>query len=103
MSTYSSKPHTASASAGTVYSRINNLGSLQERIDALPEDIRSKLGEVTFTDDTIVINAGPVGAITFTWWSASSRRAWHWKPKTAPCPCVSASISRRKTLSTPTS
>lgn len=65
MSTYSSKPHTASASAGTVYSRINNLGSLQERINALPEDIRSKLGEVTFTDDSIVINAGPVGAITF--------------------------------------
>lgn len=65
MSTYSSKPHIAAAPASAVYSRINSLGSLQERIDALPDDIRSQLGEVTFTDDSIVINAAPVGAITF--------------------------------------
>lgn len=65
MSTYTSKPQLTEAPIEAVYERISHLGSLQERIEALPADIRAKLGEVTFTDDSIVINAGPVGAITF--------------------------------------
>lgn len=65
MAKYSSKPQTTDAAIEKVYDRVSHVGSLQERIDALPEEIRAKLGDVKFTDDSIVLNATPVGAITF--------------------------------------
>ncbi len=65
MSTYSSKPQTTDAPIDKVYDRVSHIGSLQNRIDALPDEIRTKLGDVKFTDDSIVLNAAPVGAITF--------------------------------------
>lgn len=64
MTTYSSKPVDVNMSAATVFDRISNLGSFQERIDQLPEEVRAKIGSVTFTDDTIVINAAPMGDVT---------------------------------------
>lgn len=64
MTTYSSKPVDVNMSAATVFDRISNLGSFQERIDQLPEEVRAKIGSATFTDDTIVINAAPMGDVT---------------------------------------
>ena len=63
MTTYSSKPVDVAMPASTVFDRISNLGTFQERIDQLPEDIKAKIGSVTFTEDTIVINAAPMGDI----------------------------------------
>ena len=65
MAKYSSKPQTTDAAIEKVYDRVSHIGSLQERIESLPEEIRAKLGDVKFTDDSIVLNAAPVGAITF--------------------------------------
>ncbi len=64
MTTYSSKPVDVALAASTVYDRIGNLGSFQERIDSLPGEVRARIGSVTFTDDTIVINAAPMGDMT---------------------------------------
>ncbi len=64
MTTYSSKPVDVALAASTVYDRIGNLGSFQERIESLPGEVRAKIGSVTFTDDTIVINAAPMGDMT---------------------------------------
>ncbi|MDE6457832.1 MAG: hypothetical protein K2L31_04425, partial [Muribaculum sp.] len=64
MTTYSSKPVDVAMPASTVFDRISNLGSFQERIEQLPEDVKAKIGSVTFTEDTIVINAAPMGDMT---------------------------------------
>lgn len=64
MTTYSSKPVDVAMPASTVFDRISNLGTFQERIDQLPEDVKAKIGSVTFTEDTIVINAAPMGNMT---------------------------------------
>lgn len=64
MTTYSSKPALIPMSADAVYERISNIESFESRINELPEDVRSKIGNVRFTHDSIVINAAPVGDMT---------------------------------------
>ena len=64
MTTYSSKPVTIEMPVAEVYARCSNIGAFQERIDTLPEEVRSKIGSVRFTDDSIVINAAPMGDMT---------------------------------------
>lgn len=65
MAKYSGKPVTVNKPINDIYSRLNNLSAFQQRIDELPEEARQKLGEVTFTDDRITINAPAVGPLTF--------------------------------------
>lgn len=48
-----------------VYDKISNLGAYQQRLESLPPELRAKLGDVRFTDDSIIIAAQPVGEITF--------------------------------------
>ena len=61
MTTYSSKTIELQMPVETVYARISDIGGFQSRIDQLPEDVRSKIGSVRFTDDSIIINAAPMG------------------------------------------
>ncbi len=47
-----------------VFDRIANIGDYQQYIDRLPDDVKAKIGDVRFTDASIVITAAPVGEIS---------------------------------------
>ena len=64
MTSYSGKPVTLNMSAEDAYERLNNLGAFQERINALPDEIKSKIGDISFTEDTISFNGTPMGSLT---------------------------------------
>jgi hypothetical protein len=61
MTTYSSKPTEVAMPVSSVYERVSNPAAFQERLDALPEEVRAKLGAVRFTEDSIIITAAPMG------------------------------------------
>lgn len=66
MAKYISKPVSIHRPIETVYSGISNIKAYQEKLDSLPAEARAKIGDVRFTDDSIVINAVPVGEMRFT-------------------------------------
>lgn len=65
MTTYSGKPAIINQPQQQLYDKISNLSSFQERLDAMPQEVKDRLGEVSFSDDKILINAPAVGQITF--------------------------------------
>lgn len=65
MAKYQGKPVVVNHPADEVYAKIADLGTFQERMDALPPEAREKLGEVRFTSDSIVITAPAVGEMKF--------------------------------------
>ena len=66
MATYSGKPIEIKRPQAEAYTKLSNLGDYQSYIDQLPEDVRSKIGDVRFSTDAIVITAAPVGEITLS-------------------------------------
>lgn len=64
MSTFSGKPVIINRPRAEVYARLSDLSAYQGYVDALPEEIRSKIGDVRFEPDAIVITAAPMGEIT---------------------------------------
>lgn len=66
MATYKSKPVVIAHPVSEVYDKISNIEAYQQKLDALPEQAREKLGDVRFEHDSIVITAAPVGEIRFT-------------------------------------
>lgn len=66
MATYTGKAVTLNADQATVYARLSDLSHLESRLDSLPPEIRAKAGEITFTPDSIAINAAPAGKIVLT-------------------------------------
>lgn len=65
MATYKSKEFTIQSPAPSIFERITDLASFESRLDQLPPDLRQKLGNVRFGQDTISINAAPMGEIKF--------------------------------------
>lgn len=65
MSKYTSKAVTVNRPIDEVFSMVSDIKGFQEKLDSLPEEARAKMGDVVFTDDTITIQAQPVGEITF--------------------------------------
>ncbi len=65
MAKYSGKAVVVNHPAHEVYSKISDLSSFQQRLEALPEAARNALGDVRFTSDSIVITAPAVGEMTF--------------------------------------
>ncbi len=65
MAKYSSKPVTIDAPVDEVFAKISNISAFQERLDMVPPEERAKIGDVRFTDDSIIINAAPVGEMKF--------------------------------------
>lgn len=65
MAKYSGKPVIVGKPINEIYSKISNLESFQQRLDELPEEAKSRLGDVKFTNDKIIINAPGVGEIAF--------------------------------------
>lgn len=65
MATYKSKEITVTAPVDDVFARVTDLGAFQQRLDQLPEDLRARMGSVRFGQDSIIIEAAPMGEITF--------------------------------------
>lgn len=61
MDTYTSQPHTVNASAEQVFARLSRPSAFNDRIEALPAEVREKLRDVHFGDDHISFNVAPVG------------------------------------------
>lgn len=64
MSKYTGKAALVQRPSQEVWDKISNLGSFQQYLDKLPEDLRAKAGDVRFTDDSMIINAPGAGEIT---------------------------------------
>ena len=47
----------------TVYKHISDIAAYQEKINGLPDEIKQKIGNVTFADDKITIKGAPMGDI----------------------------------------
>lgn len=65
MSIYSSRQVTLDAPQASAYERISDIGAYQAILDSMPEDMRKQAGDVRFTDDSVTINANPVGEMRF--------------------------------------
>lgn len=65
MATYKSKDTRIARPAGEIFSRFSDMTRLQEILDQLPEEQRSKVGDVEFTPDSLKIKTPQVGEIAF--------------------------------------
>lgn len=90
MTTYSSKTIELQMSVQAVYARISDIGGFQSRIDQLPEDVRSKIGSVRFTDDSIIINAAPMGDMVLKVTERIPEKRVAFTAQGAPVPLVMA-------------
>lgn len=53
-------------SQAELYERLSNLGDIRRNLDSVPEDLKAKLGTVTFPDDeTLAFTAPGVGEMKF--------------------------------------
>lgn len=64
MATFTSKPTIVNATAQAVADKFADLSRLQELIDKMPAEDRAKIGDVSFTPDSIVMKTPQVGDIT---------------------------------------
>lgn len=90
MTTYSSKTIELQMPVQAVYARISDIGGFQSRIDQLPEDVRSKIGSVRFTDDSIIINAAPMGDMVLKVTERIPEKRVAFTAQGAPVPLVMA-------------
>lgn len=65
MSKYSSKPAVVNRPIGELYARFNDLCFFGEKINELPAEQVEKIGDVSFTADSISINTPQIGTLTF--------------------------------------
>lgn len=65
MAKYASSPAVMNRPVGEVYAQLSHLSNLQNGLEKLPQEELAKIGEVKFTDDSVVINAPQVGEIRF--------------------------------------
>ncbi|MBE6304700.1 MAG: hypothetical protein E7082_02085 [Bacteroidales bacterium] len=66
MSQYKGKPYIVNKSRQTLFERLGDFSILAAHIHELPEEMRSKLGTVTFPDaDTMAFTAPGVGEMKF--------------------------------------
>lgn len=63
MAKYSSKPTVVERPASDLAAKFGDFRELQQKLDELPADQRARIGEVSFTCDTISINTPQVGEI----------------------------------------
>lgn len=66
MAHYQSKPVSINAPIDDVFNRISDINAYQQKLESLPQEVKAKLGEVRFENDSIIITAAPVGEIKFT-------------------------------------
>lgn len=90
MTTYSSKTIELQLPVATVYARISDIGGFQSRIDQLPDEVKSKIGSVRFTDDSIIINAAPMGDMVLKVTERIPERRVAFTAQGAPVPLIMA-------------
>lgn len=64
MSKFSSKPATVNYSVEDLDAKFADFSGMQNKLEQLPEEQKSRIGDVRFTNDSIVITTPQVGAIT---------------------------------------
>lgn len=65
MSKYSSKPAVVNRPIGELYARFNDLSFFGDKLNDLPAEQLEKIGDVSFTPDSISINTPQIGTLTF--------------------------------------
>lgn len=66
MAKYSGKPYRVNMGKEALYGRLSNLGDIRSRLDSIPEDLKAKMGTVSFPDDeTLAFTAPGVGEMKF--------------------------------------
>ena len=88
MTTYSSKPTEVAMPVSSVYERVSNPAAFQERLDALPEEVRAKLGAVRFTEDSIIITAAPMGDMVLKITERVADKRVAFTAESAPVPLI---------------
>lgn len=63
MAEYKGKTSVVNAPVDQVYERMSDFSTYGEQIEKLPEEVRAKIGNVSFDKDGITIQADPVGEI----------------------------------------
>lgn len=63
---YSGKPYRVNKPQAELYAGLSNLADIRGRMDSLPEELKAKMGTVTFPDDeTLAFTAPGVGEMKF--------------------------------------
>lgn len=65
MAKYSSKTVTVNQPIEVLFDRFSDISLFQQRINEIPAEDRSKLGDVTFEADAICLNTPQVGQLKF--------------------------------------
>ena len=65
MANFSGSPVNIDKSAAEVVAKFDDLSQLQAVIDAMPDEQRARIGDVSLTRDSIVIKTQQVGEINF--------------------------------------
>lgn len=65
MAKYTSTPVTIPANVNSLFEKFEDLTALQSLLDRMPEDLKQKVGDVTFEKDSISIQTSQVGEIKF--------------------------------------
>lgn len=65
MAKYTSKPTIVNRPVAELYDRISDISSFKNRINELPEEQRSKMGDIEFAEDSIKIKTAQVGELKF--------------------------------------
>lgn len=63
MASYSSRPVSVPMSTEALAEKFSDFRNMQAKLDELPADERARVGEVSFTNDSIVISTQQVGDI----------------------------------------
>lgn len=100
MSTYKSKEFTIDSPASVIYDKITDLGSFESRLDQLPPEVRQKLGDVRFGEDSISINAAPMGEVRFRVTERIAPERVTLAAEQSPVP-LTLSVTLRPTLQNP--
>lgn len=63
MAKYTSPAQTIGCPAEEIVAKFSDFRKLQTKLDELPESERSRVGDVSFTEDAIIINTPQVGQV----------------------------------------
>ena len=74
MATYTAKTIRIDKPADFIAGRFSDLTHLQDALDHLPAEQRAKVGDVSFTSDSIVMQTPQVGNITFRVYERTPQR-----------------------------
>lgn len=86
MAKYTGDPVTINKKTDQVFERIANIGSYQQYLDQLPDEIKSKIGDVRFSGDAIIITAAPVGEIVLKLVEKQAPSSLKFEAQGAPVP-----------------